>query len=779
MKAIDKKLFRELSQMKSQVLTIALVVAAGISLFIASNSAYDSLLAARDSFYARSSFAGGFASLKKAPVSVKDRITKIKGITSIEDRIIQEAVLDLPGETLPASARLVTLPAALNKIIIEDGSLPETANEIAINRAFAKANKFKPGNRLNIVLNGRKKTFIIKAIALSPEYVYNFKPGSFLPDDKHYGIIWLSRSAIEDYFDFRGAFNNLTFNFSPNAYKEKTLKEIDAVLEDYGGYGAHDRNKLPSHSFLKDEFRQLRSNAIVLPFIFLSVAAFLLHIVAARIVSRQREQIASLKALGYSDKNTALHYLKLMWIISGTGSLLGVIGGIFLGNSMTNLYSVYYHLAGLKFIFNPWLVLTGIFFGLLAATLGTLYSVFTVLRLQPAQAMRPPMPETFKSTRLDAFMTRFSSSARMYVRNLLKRPLRTFLSVTGVALSVMIMVLGLFTTDAVDNMLNMQFNVLNRESMTISFIKPVTKRNLNSLLAIDGVLKAEGYRNSAVRIRAGHKQKEMSLSGIPQNAELRRLTNANNNIISPPPHGVLLNAGVAKKMGIKPGDKITVEILEGNRKKTQIRVSGLIDEVFGQGAYMRDSVLAKLLGETETITMAALFTDIKKEGHILGEIRKMPLVSSVSTRSTSLKVFYELMSQSTLSIVFIIIIFASAIAVGVVYNTAMISLSERTFEISNLRILGFTRTEVFSMLVYELGTIIFLALIPGCFLGYYAAVLIISSVEAEGFSMQLVISLRTYMNAILVTAFTALLSFLILYRKIKKMDMLSVLKVRE
>lgn len=779
MKALDKKLFRELKQMKSQVLTIALVVTAGVSLFVASNAAYDSLLASRDSFYAKSFFSGGFVSLKKAPISIAERIGSLEGLTAVESRIIQEAVLDLPGEILPASARLVTMPVALNKLHLEQGTGPKTDQEIVINRAFAMANKFHPGNKLSIVLNGKRKNFIIAGIALSPEYVYNFKPGSFLPDDKHYGIVWLTRSAMEENFDFRGAFNNLAFNFAPHSFKQGILKEIDTILEKYGGYGAYDKDKLASNAFLKDEFRQLRSNAIVLPAIFLAVAAFLLHIVAARIVSRQREQIASLKALGYSNRSTAFHYLKLMWVISGSGASAGIFLGFFLGKSMTNLYAEYYHLAGLKFIFNPVLIPTGILSGIIAATIGTLFSVFTVLRLQPAQAMRPPMPESFRTTPIDSLMAHFSVPARMYIRNLFKRPLRTLLSVTGISLSVMIMVLGLFTTDAVDNMLDLQFNILNRESITVSFIKPVNETNLSALRSIPGVLGAEGYRHVPIRIRYGHKQKEATLSGIPENAQLRRLANAKRNIISLPPFGMLLNSTVAAKLNIVAGSEVTLEILEGNRKKVKIRVTALIDEFFGQGAFMRLDRLAQILDQPPTMSLVALFTDSAKEKEILTELKKIPVVSGVSTRATSLKVFYELMAKSTLSILFVIILFASAIAIGVVYNTAMISLSERTFEISNLRILGFTRNEVFRMMVYELSSIIFSALIPGCAMGYFAGVLIISSVETEGFSMPLEISMATYMNAAIVTIFTAVISFYILYRKIRKMDMLSVLKVRE
>ncbi|WP_241686836.1 ABC transporter permease [Leptospira stimsonii] len=768
-----------MKSLKAQGITIAMVVAAGIAVFVASRSAYDSLFSAREKFYSSSYFAQGFVSLKRAPESILQNLIDVPGIGTIRSRIVQEAVLDIPNETLPTSGRFVSLSQGINVPHLRSGRLPKGDNEVLLSEAFAIANKLSPGNRIVGILQGEKKILTVSGIALSPEYVYIFRGTNPLPDDKHFGILWMDRKGMENAFGMVGAFNDAVFTFAPGAQKTSVLKRIDQILEPYGGYGAYDRDKLPSHSFLRDEFKQLKTMAYSLPMIFLGVAAFLLHIVSTRIISKEREQIATLKALGYSNIEIALHYLKIISVISGLGSILGVLVGIWLGDAMRNLYSDYYRFPHLVFIFNPSLGLFGILIGILAGALGTTYSIFGILKLDPAQAMRAPVPMSFRKNWIETYTKSLSTQTRMILRNLTRRPARTLIAILGISTSVMIMILGMFSRDAVNAMIEIQFDLLQRESITVSFLGPVSKTAVDDLQKDPAVLSAEGYRMIPIRIRVGHLSKEMALQGIPDKAELRRLVGKKRNILTPPSSGIFLNSGVAEKMKIRTGSQIQMEILEGNRKKIAVRVDGLVEELLGQGAYMDLNSVNQLLGEGESVNLIALRTDAKEESALLSRLKDVPKISGVSTRAGSLKVFTDTMSRSTLATTVILFIFASVISIGVVYNTAMISLSERIFELGSLRILGFTREEVFKIIAGELGVEIIASLPIGCVLGYSLAYLLMTTVETEGFKIPLIISYRTYAVAILMTLGTSILSYFILYSKIKTMDLLSILKIRE
>lgn len=779
MKALDRKIFRELRGMKSQVITIAAVVAAGIALFVSSQSSYDSLSRARDQFYTGNNFAGGFSSLKKAPRTLLPQLSAVDGIAAIEARITQEAALDFPEEKLPSAARFVSLPENLSVLSVRSGKLPEANNEVILSEAFATANHLGPGSRLAAILNGKRQILKVSGTALSPEFVYIFRPSTFLPDDKHYGIAWLRREAMEVFFDFGGSFNDLAFTFAPGANIRHSLKSADTLLEPYGGFGAYDRNKLPSYAFLRDEFKQLRTNAYFLPLIFLGVAVFLLHIVATRLISRQREQIASLMALGYSKRQIALHYTKLMLLISGGGAIIGVAAGGWLGGAMTRLYGDFYRFPNLTYLFSFSVACYGFLTGCLAGSAGTWFSVRRVLRMQPAEAMRPPVPESFARSFFERWSGNMPVIRRMFLRNLLKRPLRTALSILGLSTSVMIMVLGLFMTDVMDSIVGTYFDVVSRENMTVAFLRPVSAEALHELLRQPGIQIAEGFRQVPVRLRKGQFSKELAVTGIQAGAQLRRIADQDRRVIDLPVSGVLLNAQAAKKLGLRPGDSVDLEFLEGNRQKHRVTVSALVDEIIGQGCYMLLEDVNRLLGEDTTITGAALRVDPLWQEHIIARLKDSSLVASIATREATLRIFYEMMSRSMLTMITLILIFAAAISVGVVYNTAMILLSERTFELGSLRILGFRKIEVFEMIASELGVVVLASLIPGCFLGYGLALLIMNTVDTEEFSLRLMISNRTYVTAMLTATGTAALSFVILFFRIRKMDLVAVLKVRE
>lgn len=764
---------------KSQALTITLVIASGITVYLTSLSAYDSLLVSRNNFYAEYSLSQGFVSLHKAPESIILDISKIPGISYAEGRIIKDIVLDFESESIPSGGRIVTLTEGLNRLAVLQGRLPREKDETVISEAFSLANRLTPGSKLTALLEGKKKVLTVSGIALSPEYVYVFRPGGFLPDDKHYGILWMKKESVEEIFDMSEAVNDIVFDFAPNAKKNSVLKEVDQKLNIYGGLGSYDRDKLPSHSFLRDEFKQLRTTAFSIPMVFLGVAAFLLHIVSSRMISKQREQIATLKALGYGNRTIAFHYLKIILFVCILGSILGIIFGYYLGTQMVDLYGDYYRFPNLKFLFDPRLVIQAVLIGIISGMAGSLLSIRKATSLQPAQAMRPPSPENFSKSFLEEYWKDLPVIYRIAIRNLIRRPGRTVLFVLGVSSSAMIMILGLFSRDTMNSILKIQFEDLQRDTVTLNFQNAISSDSIFDIKKKEGVLLAEGYRSVPIRIRYGNSSKEIVLTGMPEGSSLRRLINERGQNVRVPEDGILLNSGLAEKFGIHKGDKLQLEVLEGQRIKTEVEVTGIINEILGQGAYKEIQSLNRLLREGDQINTVALWTDSSKEESLLNELKSYPKISGVSTRSRTLRIFYELMSKSVLATSLIIMIFACIISVGVVYNTALISLSERAFELGSLRILGFTKTEVFIILSGEL-TIVILASLPlGCLLGYFSGYAILSTVETEGFKIPLFIAPKTYVISIFTVLVTSLFSFWILYVKIKSLDLISVLKVRE
>src|SRR5512139_2906635 len=232
--------------MRGQVTTIALVVAAGIAVFVASISTYDSLRAGRDRFYASARFPQVFVTLKRAPLSVVAQLNEIPGVAAVEPRIVRDVIVDWPASVLPVSARMVSLAHAgepLTRLYLRRGIAPQPgdAHSAAINEAFAETNRVTPGEGIRVILNGRVQSFHITGIALSPEYVYAVKPGLPIPDDRLYAILWVDRSAAEAAFDMKGAFNDAVVSLAPGADPKAVIAELDRLLEPYGSVGAVER----------------------------------------------------------------------------------------------------------------------------------------------------------------------------------------------------------------------------------------------------------------------------------------------------------------------------------------------------------------------------------------------------------------------------------------------------------------------------------------------------------------------------------------------------------
>jgi putative ABC transport system permease protein len=784
---LDRKALRELVTMKSQTFTIALVAACGVAILVSFLSAYDSLTGAVDGFYRSSRFADAFAVVKRAPNTLLGSIRDLDGVDLLEARIVYDATLSIPGQAEGATGRFVSIPDAvpqlLNKIHINRGRLPEpySLNEVVISEAFAKANGLKPGSEIYGIVNGRYRKFLIVGIGLSPEYVYAFRGQSPLPDDKHFGVVWLTEKTLSEILDFKGAWNSISFTVQGGYSVRDVIKSIDPILLNYGGAGAFERKDHPSHFFLNSELNELRVMVVVLPVIFLGVASFLLNVVIARLISRQREQIATLKALGYGNFTIGLHYMKIVSIIILLGSIPGILPGIWLGHAMTVLYGDYFRFPSLDYVFQAYVPMVGVAASVLAALLGALHSMGEVVRLAPAEAMRPPAPPIFHRSLIERIIGVMKPVTKMAVRNFTLKPVRSALSALGLSLALAIILIGLFWNDTIDFLLGFQFNNAQHEDATVSFHRPILAASVNELNGLPGVLYSEGYRIVPVRLINGSLIENMALFGIPEGARLKRLMDEDMKPVMLPPEGILLNVRTAEKLGVHEGQSLTVELLEGERRSVRVVVASTVEELLGSGAYMEIRSLNRLMKEDAVISMASLSIDFRLADTLYTRLRAMPYVATIDTKNAMLAAFQLMVAELLLLMAFFIVGFACVIAVGVVYNMVMVALSERSWELASLRVLGFTRAEVFRVLIGEIVIQILVSLPLGTLLGFGILKLLLALVaeKIEAFYFPLVIVPSSVATAIFVILIAALFSALLVWRKIQKLDLVAVLKLRE
>ncbi len=782
MKTLSLKAVREIKGLKSQTFTTALVALCGISVQIGYVSAYVSLSGAIDRFYTATRFADLFADVRRAPESAMSAIRAVPGVQVAESRVAYEANLRVTGVQEGASGKFISIGRhdVLNRIHVTEGRLPEIASprEACVSEGFARMNRMGPGASLETIINGKARQIQIVCIAQSPEFVYALHSGGFMPDDRHFGVFWMTREAMTDMAGFGGAFNSLAIGLSPGADPESVKKAVNSILDPFGNPGAYTRAKQASNVLVQNELYQLQTMGYSVPIIFLGVAAFLLHIVIGRLINRQREQIATLKAVGYSNFQVGTHYFSIVAVMTLAGAIPAILPGIWLGEWTVELYKDYFKIPDFRFVFDPLIPASGVLFAILASFAGALSNLLSVMKMKPAEAMRPPAPARFKKTLFET-VTKLSPFSLMGFRHVVLRPVRSMMAVAGLSMAAAIIMLGMFWQDTVSFLLEFQFYSVQREDTLVMFQGPRPSNVLSEIRVIPGVYGAEGYRIAPVRIHRGHRSKELALTGMPPDARLRRVLGRDYHPLRIPENGLLLNRVIAERLEAKPGDILTVELLEGDRRTVDVPLSGTVEELLGSGAYMNLASLNRMLREGPVISMAALSVDSAQLDNVQRKLRSIPYVLSVDSKAFVVKMFHAMYADLLIVMAVMLVGFAAVIAVGVVYNTVMVALAERSWELASLRVLGFTRGEVFRMLLVELTLELIVAMPVGIVLGYWMMKALMAGVPEDQFHFPVIMQTSSIASTALILIASAAASAFLVWRRIKQLDLVAVLKVRE
>jgi len=787
LKPLDRKLLRDLWHIKGQAFAIAIVIACGVGMYVMSKGMLVSLEETRSAYYERYRFADVVAPVKRAPRALIDEIAALPGVRRAESRIRVAAILDVVGAQAPISGQIISLPDApqprINDIVLRSGRYldPQHSNEVLVLESFANAHKLALGDHLYAILNGTQRRLTLVGTVLSPEYVYAIAPGELVPDDRRFGVLWMSRKALSAAFDLDGAFNEALILHSPGSSQDALVDRLDTLLKPYGTPGAYGRSHQISDQFLSNEIDQLNTMGKLLPPIFLLVAAFLLNVVVSRLIETEREQIGLLKAFGYGDLFVGLHYLKMVGAITALGIAIGCMLGLWLGQGLAALYIDYFKFPFLLFRAPASVFLVAAGVSLLIAVFGTFSSVIKVVRLRPAVAMVPPPPPDYSRSALwlETLSRWLDQPSRMICRHIYRWPKRSGLTSLGIALSMALLIGSSFSMDAMVHMIDVSFNVIDRQDVTVSFVEPRNERALQDLLHEPGVMAAEPFRAVPVIFKNGQYRRRESIIGLAQGSELSRVVDTHYQPVVIPAEGIVLSDKLAELLHVDVGDLLSVEVAEGRRPVLDVPVVAVVKTYMGTSAYMNLVSLSRLLKVEVAISGGYLLVDGDQTEALYRALKNTPIVAGVGLQESAQQAFNDTLQESLGTFVFFNTLFAGLITVGVVYNSARISLSERGRELASLRVLGLTRGEVSYILLGELALLTLLALPLGAVLGYGLAWLMVASFDTELFRIPLVINTATYGYAALVVVLAAIVSGLLVRRRIDHLDLVAVLKTRE
>ena len=784
--ALTRKLARDLRRQRGQVVSIALLVGCGVMAVVGMRSTYDSLRDALDAYYHSNRFGDVFASLTRAPEALARELRDIPGVADVETRVVADASLSIPGLSGTATGHFVSVPAThaprQNQLHLFRGrSVSSDRNdEIVVSVRFAEANALGVGDTLSAIINGRWRRLRVVGVASAPDFAYEIAGGTVFVDAKRFGVIWMARDALAAATGMSGSFNDVSLRLARGASEAAVIARVDPLLARHGGLGAIGRALQPSNQVLVDELHQVNGTATVFPLFFLGIAAFLLNVVLSRLIATQRGEIGTLKAFGYSNRSVGMHYLAFALSAVAIGSAVGMLGGVWLGHAFTGLYREYFGLPNLVHRTRWVTAAAGIGVSAGAALAGAILAVRRAAALPPAAAMRPDAPARFRPTLLErAGLGRFASaSTRMVLRTLERRPVRTAASVVGISLASAVLVAGLYPFDAVDRLIDVSFRQAQREDLSVAFTRPRSAAVRPELSSVPEIMAIELTRSTAARVRNGPIVRTVLLLGVDAGSRLRRLTAMDGSTHALPSGGVVISAQLAKLLRVGVGDAIGVELMERALER-RVVVSGVLDESIGLGMYMERRALNRLLAEGNVATGALLGIRPGEAEAVIAALRGRPGVAAISSRVALIDYFERTFADSVLLSGGIVMFAAVVIAVGVVYNGARVSLSERARELASLRVLGFTRGEVSRLFLTEQGLITGAGLPLGAAAGLLFATLLALAFNSERHRFPVIVDGTTYLFSVTVVVATAAIVAIAVRRRLDRLDLIGVLKTED
>lgn len=785
---MNRLLVSDLKRMWRQGLAISLLLGCGIALFVMTNSSMLSLERTRQQYYRDYRFGELFTSLVRAPESLSAKLSEVPGVQEVQTRIVRDVLLDIPEMVEPASCRLVSIDSStaspMNGIHLLRGRFPDDndRHEVIVSELFAGGHGFQPGDTLICIMGGRKQTLRIVGIGMSPEYVYVVQPGMLITDDRRFGVVWMPRRQMAAAFNMEGAFNHVSLDLRPRANVSEVIMQVDRLTRRYGGTGAYDRSDQISHRRVADEMSQMKTMAFVTPSIFLAVSAFLFNIVFTRLVNQQTEQIATLRAFGYRPREIGWHYVKMVMLLVFVAMMFGWMLGLRLSWWMTSEYIKFFRFPSIDYQFASQHAIAAVAIGATAAMIGTFAAIGKAMRLQPAEAMRPAAPKDYRGliaerTGLSKLLT---PMGRMVVRRLETNRLATTLSVLGMALAVAVLVLGSYMQNTIDFVIEFQFEKSQRQDVMLTFVDTLSAESVHDASHLPGVLSVEPYRSAPVKLRNGTRSRRVGLMGLETSPDLYRILDDRQKPMTFPVRGGLtISQKMAELLDVRLGDEVWVDILDRRQPSYRVQIAEVFANFTDPSAYLNRQQLHDLLGEGEQFSGAFLSVDTNAVADLYAEVKQMPTVAGVVDKNAAEASFRETVSSSSSLMRIVNAVFSGLIALGVIYNCAIIILAERARDLATLRVMGFRRGEVSMVLLGELAVITLLSIPVGLPIGYGLSYVTTLALDTETHRFPLIIERWTYAYAAVVILAAASLSAVYVRRMLNSLDLVAVLKVKQ
>ncbi|MBN2476532.1 MAG: ABC transporter permease [Pirellulales bacterium] len=793
MSVLDRKLRRELKSSWLMLGAITSIIAVGVACLVAMGSAYNNLGEAKRRYYVQCRMADFSIELKKVPLAELGPLAELPGVVEIRPRIQFHATVDLDDTVKPLNGLVLSLPnrrePIINDVVLRQGGyFTETReNEVLVNDAFARKHGLRPGDWIRLVLNNRSQELFIVGTAISSEFVYLLGPGAIMPDPEHFGVFYLKQTYAEDVFDFNGAANQVLGRLVPGVRErpQALLRQAEDLLAGYGVFGTTPLADQASNRYVSQEIAGLKSFAVVMPTIFLAVAALVLNVLLTRLADQQRTVVGTLKALGYSNRQVFAHFLKFGLAVGLTGGLLGCLLGYgLIADWMTAEYRKYFEFPELTNRFYPGLQSAGLLVSVACAVLGSLRGTRAVLRLNPAEAMRPKPPKEGGAVwleRIGWLWRRLSSGWRMVLRGIVRSRVRTAAGMFAAMMGASVLVTGFMMVEATTYLIDFQFKWTLRSDVELTFKDEHSTDALLETARLPGVDRAEPRLGVGCTFFNGPYRKKASITGLAPDARLTVPRDRQARPIRIPSTGLAMSRKLAEILHLKRGDVVRFRPVKGLRQTHEVPVAEIVDSYMGTTVYADIHYLSRLVGEELAVTSVQLATDRNPlhTAALYRELKRMPALEAVNSRTEMIAMLEDTLIQNMWVFIGALVVFAGVVFFGSILNSSLVSLAERQREVATLRVLGYGPWQIGSLLLRESLIVTLIGTVLGMPLGYFLTVLTSWAYDSELFRFPVYATPRTWVWTLLLAVLFTLSAHLAVQRAIHKMDWLEALQAKE
>jgi putative ABC transport system permease protein len=760
----------------------------GILVFTSFSIVSDNLRLSQEGFYKNQNFAEGFAKVRALPFGEIKKLEDLEGIKQIEGRMVQDVQVLSPDSEENVYLRLVSIDPLkgnpLNGVLLTQGiPLKNDEMNIWVDSKFFETHNMELNDEIEIITGGKKRSLSIVGVGKSPEFIYALRTSADVyPDPETFGIAFVPLEIMEKLFGEK-TFNDLVFSLKPGVKFENIKDTLELELKPYGLTSLFPRDDQVSHLLLESELKSLETMAQAMPLMFLAIAAMILYITLKRLTEQQRGQIGILKAFGYTRREIISHYLTYPLIIALIGSILGGIFGAMLAGPFTQLYQAFFNMPDLSAKFSPLYFFLGIILSLVFSLLAGYQGCKNILKLEPAQALRPPAPPgggKIWLEKISAFWNMLTVQGMMAVRNLSRNKGRSIFIFIGIMFCFAMSGYTWSMNDLIQKMLYDQYEKVEVYDVKLTLNNPMDERQVaRELAAFTGVSNVEALAEIPVTLKKNWLEKDVSLLGIPADSQLYNILDKNGRIIQPPKEGILLSERLASLLEADIGTELSLDtplIQDWDAKK--IEVVGIIPQYVGINAYMELNSLQHFLGQGALATSFMINIEEDRIQPLQEKYRQSTAVAAIEAKEQKLNKLQEMMASYG-SMIYLLALIAVIIGFAIIYSSSSITLSERSRELASMMVLGMTPQEVLSVITFEQWFLGIGAMLVGIPMAKFMLLSMSQAMNSDVFTMPVTITISAYLLAFLVTTASIWIAQQVAARKIKRLSLVEVLKARE